>query len=147
MILLRPNKVEINLDMQKLFYLKNLFVSIALTFLVLSCKSAKQDFNFIKTELYFGLANDNGTITAAQWNDFKLNMLNKTLSGYTELDVNGFWTDENGTPVSSESKLIIYLNKGSEIDKQKIQKIINQYRTKYMQKSVLQINQPVQAAF
>ncbi len=121
---------------------------LVLGFLVTSCTAVKNTTNFVKTELYFGLSGVGGTeISPAQWNEFKTTTLNKNLSGYTEVDSKGFWTNAKNQSISQKSKIIIYLNKGSDSDSLAIEKIIAEYKEIFNQESVLKINYRVNGRF
>lgn len=123
-----------------------LYVLIFL-FLCISCGTTKFTSNYIKTELYFGLSKKNGIVTEQDWKGFRANYLDKKFSGYTEINSQGFWTDPNGNPVSENSKLIIYLNKGTKQDSIAIVYVIDNYKKLFDQESVLKIDTPVNAAF
>jgi hypothetical protein len=127
-------------------YLKLLTIS-TLTLLLFSCSSTKFQSNYIKTELYFGLSKKNGVVTEQEWNMFKADFLSKKFSGYTELISKGFWTNPKGETVSENSRLIIYLNKGTTSDSIAIAFVIDNYKQKFNQESVLKIETPVNATF
>ncbi len=120
---------------------------IALTLLFFACSSAKFQSNYIKTELYFGLSKKNGVVTEQEWNAFKVDFISKKFSGYTELKSKGFWTNPKGETVSENSRLIIYLNKGTTADSIAIAYVIDNYKQKFNQESVLKIEKPVKANF
>ncbi|MFK7748706.1 MAG: DUF3574 domain-containing protein [Kordia sp.] len=127
-------------------YLKSFFlIVIILSFI--SCSATKFQSNHIKTELYFGLSKENGIVTEQEWNTFKAMYLNKKFSGYTELNSEGFWTNPQGKTVSENSKLIIYLNKGTKQDSIAIAYVIENYKKQFNQESVLKIETLVNAAF
>jgi hypothetical protein len=128
-------------------FIKTLCLIVILGFLTSSCKSIKTDNEFIKTEIYFGLSQNGIEITQNEWDEFKSNTLNKIFSGYTELNCNGFWTDDQNLTVTEKCKLIIYLNKGSRKDSFDIEKVINTYKIMYNQKSVLKINTHANGSF
>ena len=125
---------------------KILFIS---TFLVccVSCSTSKFQPNHIKTELYFGMSKKNGVVTEQEWNTFKVNYLSKRFSGYTEIHSKGFWTNQKGETVSENSRLIIYLNKGTKQDSVDVLYVINHYKQQFDQESVLKIDTPVNAKF
>lgn len=127
-------------------YLKLLTI-ITLTLLLFSCSATKFQSNYIKTELYFGLSKKNGVVTEQEWNTFKADFLSKKFSGYTELKSKGFWTNPKGETVSENSRLIIYLNKGTTADSIAITFVIDTYKQKFKQESVLKIETPVKATF
>lgn len=124
-----------------------ILISTLTIFLVFSCSSSKFTTNYIKTELFFGLSEGNKTISEKEWNAFKVEFLDKKFSGYTEVNSKGFWTSPSNATVSEHSKLIIYLNKGTKNDSLVIAYVINNYKKKFNQESVLKIETPVNASF
>ncbi|WP_420573504.1 DUF3574 domain-containing protein [Kordia sp.] len=120
---------------------------ITLTVLFCACSSTKFQSNYIKTELYFGLSKKQGVVTEQEWTTFKLNYISKRFSGYTEIQSKGFWTNPKGETVSENSKLIIYLNKGTKKDSIAIADVINKYKQQFDQESVLKVDTPVKANF
>lgn len=127
-------------------YIRILTLSLIVCFLF-SCSSTKFYTNYIKTELYFGMSKKNGVVTEQDWNTFKAACLDKKFSGYTEVNAKGFWTNPNNITVSENSKLIIYLNKGTTSDSIAIADVINKYKVEFDQESVLKIETPVKAVF
>lgn len=112
-----------------------------------ACSTTKFASNYIKTELYFGLSKKNGVVTEQEWTDFKINYISKRFSGYTEIQSKGFWTNPKGETVSENSRIIIYLNKGTKQDSLDIVYVIDNYKQIYDQESVLKIDTQVRAGF
>ncbi|AXG71292.1 hypothetical protein KORDIASMS9_03549 [Kordia sp. SMS9] len=127
-------------------YLRTLII-IVITASFVGCGTSKFQSNYIKTELYFGLSKKNGIVTEKEWNAFKVDYISKRFSGYTEIQTKGFWTNPKGETVSENSRLIIYLNKGSKQDSLDIVYVINNYKQLFDQESVLKIDTPVRAFF
>ncbi|MBC8755052.1 DUF3574 domain-containing protein [Kordia sp. YSTF-M3] len=124
-----------------------IFTLLVIAFIVFSCSSSKFQSNYIKTELYFGLSEGNRTISENEWNAFKVEFLDKKFSGYTEINSKGFWTDSMNVTVSENSKLVIYLNKGTKSDSLAIAYVINNYKKKFNQEAILKVETPVNASF
>ncbi len=135
-----------NIRSRMKIYLK-VMVIITFTVSFYGCSTTKFTSNYIKTELYFGLSKKNGVVTAQEWNTFKVDYISKRFSGYTEIQSKGFWTNPEGETVSENSRLIIYLNKGSKQDSLDIVYVINNYKQLFDQESVLKIDTPVNAVF
>ncbi|WP_298516159.1 DUF3574 domain-containing protein [uncultured Kordia sp.] len=127
-------------------YLKYILISVVAIFFV-ACSTTKFQTNHIKTELYFGLSKKNGVVTEQEWNAFKLDYISKRFAGYTEIQSKGFWTNPKGETVSENSRLIIYLNKGTQQDSLDIVYVIDNYKQLFNQESVLKIETPVKAIF
>lgn len=124
-----------------------IFTLLVIALVVFSCNTSKFTTNYIKTELFFGLSEGNKTISESEWASFKVEFLDKKFSGYTEVNSKGFWTNPSNIKVSEHSKLIIYLNKGTQSDSLAIVYVINSYKKKFNQESVLKIETPVKASF
>ncbi|AUP77391.1 DUF3574 domain-containing protein [Flavivirga eckloniae] len=123
-----------------------LFVIVIFVGIGVSCNSAKSNFNYVKTELYFGLSEGNVEITEDKWKDFKAKYFS-VLPGYTEVDCNGFWTNPSNITVSEKCKLIIYINKGTKKDSTDIANLVNNYKRLFHQESVLKVQTHVKASF
>lgn len=122
---------------------------IILSFLLLvllSCGGVKK-ITQTKTELYFGLSNNEGPISDSTWLDFKKNHIDNILNAYTLIDANGYWTSNEGVTINEASKILVYIHKKSEVENKKIDSIINLYKRIYNQESVLKIEQKVKVKF
>lgn len=113
----------------------------------ISCSSTKTGSQYVKTELFFGLSQSNSDISEKQWKDFKKDFIDKKFSGYTEVECNGFWIDDDNNSLSEKCKMIIYLNKGSKEDSLAIVYVINNYKKVFNQESVLKVETRVYASF
>ncbi len=130
-----------------MFHIKTV-TTLLLTLLIIgSCSTIKGTDNFIKTELYFGLSQDTVDITEDQWASFKESVLDKEFEGYNEVNCNGVWTGADKNTISENCKVIVYLNKGSAEDQDKINLVINAYKNRFNQESVLCIETKVKANF
>ncbi len=123
------------------------FIFLALFCLLLqSCTKNLEHKQWVKTEIYFGLSNKNGSIADSAWLGFKKN-IDTTFSGYTAIDANGCWTDSTAKSVSERSVIIVYIHKPSAAENHKIQSLINLYKKDFEQQSVLRIEYEIKAYF
>ena len=111
---------------------------IAFIFFITSCSNN----NKVKTELYFGLSNEDGAITQTEWNTFKEKTIDKTLNGYTLINGDGYWKTDN-TEFKEKSIILIYLHEDTPAEERKINTIISTYKEKFNQESVLRVDQAV----
>ncbi|WP_299714203.1 DUF3574 domain-containing protein [uncultured Tenacibaculum sp.] len=123
-----------------------IIVSFLFLITMFSCVGLKET-SLIKTELYFGLSNKEGIISENSWQVFKRNHIDKIFNGYTIIDANGYWTDNNGSKITEPSKLLIYIHKKSDAENTKIDSIINLYKVKFNQESVLKVENKVKINF
>ena len=103
----------------------------------------------IKTELYFGLSKPDGVVTPAEWTNFVESVISPAFAdGFTELDGNGKWRDdESGLTLSEECKVIVCIHDGSNEMNASIEDIRQEYLDQFDQQSVLRVDYPVVAMF
>jgi hypothetical protein len=111
-----------------------------------SCGSSKQS-REMKTELYFGLSNEQGTISDSVWVEFKKNNIDEILGGYTMINARGYWTSYSGKKVSEDSRVLILIHNDSEVTNRKIDSIINLYKSEFNQESVMKTQQKIKVEF
>ena len=119
------------------------FTCFLLVFLILGCNAQQREDKQVKTELYFGLSNSAGPIPEADWQTFKTDVIENTLSGFTELRGDAFWQNESGQKYREKSAILIYIHEPSDLETQKIDSLISLFKIKFDQESVLQIDQEV----
>ena len=117
-------------------------ITLALIFFITSCSNS----NKIKTELYFGLSYAGESISDTEWNTFKEEAIDKTLSGYTLIKGDGYWKTNN-TEFNEKSMILIYLHEDTSVEERKLNTIISTYKEKFNQESVLRVDQSVHASF
>lgn len=113
----------------------------------------------IKTELYFGRdishfcgecrRKHKAYVSDIDWDEFKLNVLDKHLDSFTVLDAKGTWMG-----ISEETKIIIVFWDPDDLEElpmlkmnNKFSIIMESYRKKFHQESVMMTTQAVEVRF
>jgi hypothetical protein len=123
--------------------MKNLLLAINLI-LLFSCSTYQnpEDSGAIKMErLYFG-RNSNGvfTVTDSLWTIFLQNVVSpKFSSGYTVIKAEGKWLGADGKLENEESFIIEWIHDKKEPNENGIEEIIEDYKIRFKQESVLWI--------
>lgn len=113
-----------------------------------SAARAKQQI-LTKDELYFGMSKPGGgMISEAQWEQF----LNSEITprfpdGLTVLDGYGQYLNSRGILAKEKTKLVILIYVSSPDKNQAINEIIDSYKHKFQQESVLRVTSTVQVSF
>ena len=123
--------------------------SIIFTLLILlnSCQNKPEDKKQIKTELYFGMSNAAGPISSSEWLQFRKEVVENMLSGFTELKGEGYWKSESGTRYYENSVILLYIHEQSMEEEAKIDSLINLFKERFDQESVLQTDQEIDYFF
>ncbi|HYG78574.1 MAG TPA: DUF3574 domain-containing protein [Planctomycetota bacterium] len=103
----------------------------------------------VKTELFFGLAKPKGKmISESEWQEFLDQKITAVFpQGLTVLDGYGQSASRSGALIRERSKIVIAVHASShDIDAQ-IQKLVDEYKARFKQESVLWLSTPVQAKF
>jgi hypothetical protein len=104
---------------------------------------------FTKDELYFGMSKRRGgMISEAQWQQF----LNSEITprfrdGLTVLDAYGQYLNSAGILSREKTKVVILIYSPSPEKNQAINEIIDSYKQKFQQESVLRVTSIVQVTF
>ncbi len=102
-----------------------------------------------KDELYFGMSKPGrGMISEAQWEQF----LNSEITprfrdGLTVLEGYGQYLNSRGILAKEKTKLVILIYVSSPEKNQAINEIIDSYKQKFQQESVLRVNSTVQVSY
>ncbi len=126
--------------------MRQTILSIFLVVTLLSCSSVRSTTQ-IKSELYFGLSNEEGAISDRDWEAFKAKQIDQRLGGYTLVDSKGYWTNEAGQTLHEDSKILIYIHPKSDAIESKLDSIIEFYKLEFKQEAVLKTQQKVKAKF
>lgn len=121
----------------------HLIASLIVLFSIFSCGNSN---NKIKTELYFGLSNADGAISADEWKQFKSETIDNVIDGYTLINSEGYWTSSDST-FNEKSILLIYIHDDTSDESKKIDSLVITYKRKFRQESVLRTDQKVKAIF
>lgn len=103
---------------------------------------------FIQDELYFGRNKPAGQVSERDFQGFlQQEVTPRFPDGLTVIDAYGQFLGSKGI-IKEKTKLLILIHSNSEEDKQEIQEIINEYKTKFQQESVLRVTStPKQVRF
>ena len=102
----------------------------------------------IETQLFFGLSRPTGgTVSESDWNEFlQSEIVPRFAEGFSVMDSTGFWLDgKSSRTIMENSKIVSRLLRPG--DAEEIPQIIDSYKSKFAQESVLRVDTPVCAKF
>lgn len=111
--------------------------------------SEETETKWLKTEIYCGRnIPSGGQVSDAQFADF----LNEVVTaefpiGLTVFDAYGQMEEKSGTIVEQQTKVIVLVHEKSEPDGAKVQRIIDEYRSRFGNPQVMQISTPSEPKF
>jgi Protein of unknown function (DUF3574) len=129
-------------------------VSVALTLgacqtLQNSTRNCTTGVAMIETQLFFGLSKRSGEVTPAEWRDF----LNREVvphfaEGFTVVEAQGFWLNsELKRTISEKSKVLVRVHPEGAAHDKAIGEIIDAYKARFAQESVLRVDRPACVMF
>lgn len=103
----------------------------------------------IETQLFFGLSKRNGEVTPVEWRDFlNREVVPRFAEGFTVVDAQGFWLNsELKRTISEKSKVLLRVHPGGAAHDKAIGEIIDAYKVRFAQESVLRVDQPACVVF
>ena len=107
------------------------------------------EIKWLKTEIYCGRSIPyGGQVSDSQFADF----LNEVVTaefplGLTVFDAYGQMEEKSGTIVEQQTKVIVLVHEKSEQDGAKVQRIIDEYRSRFGNPQVMQISTPSEPEF
>lgn len=104
---------------------------------------------FLKDELYFGLTKPGGeTISDSEWQEFVKEVITPRFrEGLTVLDASGQFLNQDGILILENSKIVILIYESSQGKNRAIQEIIENYKRRFQQESVLRTTSEVKVSF
>lgn len=104
---------------------------------------------YLKDELYFGLTKPNGeAISETEWQQFLNEVITPRFQdGLTVLDAYGQYLNRLGLLAKEQSKVVILIYENSPEKNQAIAEIIELYKQRFQQESVLRVTNQVNASF
>ncbi len=104
---------------------------------------------FLKDELYFGLTKPGGeTISDPEWQEFVKEVITPRFrEGLTALDGSGQFLNRDGILIRENSKIVILIYENSPAKNRAIQEIIENYKRRFQQESVLRTTSEVKVSF
>lgn len=102
----------------------------------------------IETQLFFGLSRPTGgTVSESEWNEFLLSeIVPRFAEGFSVMDSTGFWLDgQSRLTIKENSKIVSRLLRPG--DAAELTQIVDSYKSKFEQESVLRMDTAVCAKF
>lgn len=105
--------------------------------------------NFLKDELYFGLSKLNGeTVSESEWQEFVKEIITPRFrEGLTVLDGSGQFLNSAGILIREQSKIVILIYESSAEKEGAVNEIIETYKRRFQQESVLRTTTEVKVSF
>ena len=103
---------------------------------------------YTRTTLYFGLARPAGTISEKQWKAFvREEVTSRFPQGFTIWEAQGQWQSADGHIGRERSKVLLLVHAGTAAVRDTITQLIESYKRRFQQESVLWETAMVCAAF
>jgi Protein of unknown function (DUF3574) len=105
--------------------------------------------NFLKDELYFGLSKPRGaTVSESEWQEFVKEVITPRFrEGLTVLDGSGQFLNSEGILIREQSKIVILIYESSAEKEGAVNEIIEIYKRRFQQESVLRTTTEVKVSF
>jgi hypothetical protein len=125
------------------------FARLALIALALSgCAAQAVRQSWVSDQLYFGLSSPQGQVSEADWKSFLADTVTPRFpEGLTAWDAQGQWKDDKGMIGSEPSKVLELVHAMSQENERKIGEIIELYKQRFHQQSVLRLKSVTAASF
>jgi|ERR1035441_5034404 hypothetical protein len=112
----------------------------------LNCTAAASAYT--RTTLYFGLAQKHGMVSEADWQAFLLEQVTPRFpTGLTVWEALGQWQQPDGAIVREPAKVLLLIQRDTSGGRDAVREIINRYKQRFQQDSVLWETTAVCAAF
>ncbi|MGL5064514.1 MAG: DUF3574 domain-containing protein [Microcoleus sp.] len=104
---------------------------------------------FLKDELYFGLNKPGGgTVSDSEWQEFVKEVITPRFrEGLTVLDGSGQFLNSAGILIKEKSKIVILIYETSSDKERAVNEIIETYKRRFQQESVLRTTTEVKVSF
>lgn len=103
---------------------------------------------WVKSELYFGRTKPGGEVSAEEWDAFLAEEVTPRFpDGLTVLDAYGQWRNAGGKIWKEATKLLVLVHPDEPAAARKIGELIEVYKKRFTQESVLWVKQPVEVKF
>lgn len=102
-----------------------------------------------KDELYFGLTKPGGeTVSESEWQEFVKEVITpRFLEGLTIVDSSGQFLNSAGILIREKSKIVILIYESSPEKERAVSEIIETYKRRFQQESVLRTTTEVKVSF
>jgi hypothetical protein len=109
-----------------------------------SVKISNQDSDI----LYFGTRKPNGVVTRAQWDDFlQKEVTARFPDGLTTWEAQGQWEGKSGKTIKEKSYVLLIVHPSDSKSDRLIKEIINIYKQRFDQESVLRVRSKASVSF
>ena len=110
------------------------------------CPAPMQDMEV--STLYFGMQTPSSLVSAAAWQRFVDEVVTPRFeAGLTHWPASGQWKSADGEILREPSRVLLLLHPGDRASRDGIDRIVEEYRTRFDQESVLVTGQRVCASF
>src|SRR5215472_5685638 len=94
--------------------------------------------SYMRTTLYFGLNRRGGNVSGGQWKAFVRDEVTARFpQGHTAWEAGGQWRRSDGTIIRERSKVLLLVHDDSPAVHDSIRSIIERYKSRFEQESVL----------
>jgi len=113
-----------------------------------AAQAAAKALTWVKSELYFGRTKPGGEVSAAEWDAFLAEDVTPRFpDGLTVLDAYGQWRNADGRIGKEATKLLVLVHPDEPAAARKIGELIEVYKKRFTQESVLWVKHPVDVKF
>lgn len=121
------------------------FLLIALVF---SACAAWRPSAWAQDSLYFGMSSPQGPVSDADWQSFvDTEITPRFPDGLTQLSAQGQWKGSDGRIAKEASRVVVLLHPATADADAKLGQVIQAYKTRFHQESVLRVRQAAEAHF
>ncbi len=105
--------------------------------------------DWVLTRLYFGMSiSEGGHVTAEQWQVFVDDVVTPRFpDGWTQLDASGQYRMTNGRIIREPTKVLLILHQPTNDTNRRMGELIDIYKQRHQQESVLRVDSDVNASF
>jgi hypothetical protein len=98
--------------------------------------------------LYFGTRKPNGVVTRAQWDNFlQKEVTTRFPDGLTTWEAQGQWKGKGGKTVKEKSYVLLIVHPSDSKSERAIKEIINLYKKRFEQESVMRVRAKASVSF
>jgi hypothetical protein len=121
------------------------FIFLSLAF---SACAALHQAAWVQDSLYFGLSSPQGPVSDADWQGFvDAEITPRFPDGLTQLSAQGQWKGSDGKIAKEASRVLILLHPATADADAKLDQLIQAYKARFHQESVLRVRQAAEAHF
>ena len=111
-------------------------ISVLALILLLGCVSVPHE-QMVLSRLYLGLSSPSGTVTSEHLDDFIGKEVTPRFPAFTRYQARGQWKDQKGTIIHENTEIVEIVHRRTDLEERKIREIIQLYKARFQQESVL----------